>query len=274
MVNIPKIGNVKKERSKNPILLYEVIRVIDGIPVFLEDHLQRLYHSAQLSGVYNLIGLEELEEKIKQLIADENKKIGNIRLSFTIADTIIQKQSELVFIPHFYPSEEKYQDGVKVGLLSTERPNPQAKMQNTAIRNKVNMLMKKNNVFEVLLVDQEGNITEGSRSNVFFVKDNQLITCQDEKVLLGITRKKILQLCDFNVIPVIKKVISVSEIGLFEGAFLTGSSPKVIPISNIGKVKYNPGLPLIKRIMDLYNRAIEEYLEVKKSSADNISLSK
>ena len=153
MVNIPKIGNVKKERSKNPILLYEVIRVIDGIPVFLEDHLQRLYHSAQLSGVYNLIGLEELEEKIKQLIADENKKIGNIRLSFTIADTIIQKQSELVFIPHFYPSEEKYQDGVKVGLLSTERPNPQAKMQNTAIRNKVNMLMKKNNVFEVLLVE-------------------------------------------------------------------------------------------------------------------------
>lgn len=263
MINIPKIGNVKKERSKNPILLYEVIRVIDGIPVFLEDHLQRLYQSAQLSGVYNLIGHGELEEKIKQLIIDENKQIGNIRLSFTITDTIIRPKTELVFSSHYYPNEEKYQTGVKVGLLTAERPNPQAKIQNTAIRNKVNLLMKKNNVFEVLLVDQEGNITEGSRSNVFFVKDNQLITCPDEKVLMGITRKKILQLCSVNVIPVIKKVISVSEIGHFEGAFLTGSSPKVLPISTIGEVKFNPGLPLIKRIMDLYDGAIKEYLEDK-----------
>jgi len=239
--------------------------VIDGIPVFLEDHLERLYNSAHLSGIKNLPGYQAIEEEILQLIIDENKQIGNIKLSFTITGSQDSPESEFVFIPHFYPNEDKYRSGVKVGLLSAERANPQAKIQNTAIRNKVNLLMKKENIFEVLLIDHLGNITEGSRSNVFFVKNGQLYTSQDVKVLQGITRKKILQLCSSNNIPVIKKDIPFGDINQFESAFLTGSSPKVLPISIIGKVSFNPLLPLVKMIMELYNSAIEEYLEEKRA---------
>lgn len=274
VVNIPINVQENSNLHENPLQLYEVIRVIDGIPVFLEDHLERLYNSAQLSGVDNLPNQGNMEEKILNLINAENKQIGNIRLSFTIIDSSVQPKSELVFIPHFYPNEDKYRTGVKVGLLSAERPNPQAKIQNIAIRNKANLLMSKDKVFEVLLVDHEGNITEGSRSNVFFVKDSRLFTSQDEKVLKGITRKKILELCSVNDIPVIKKDIPIKELGEFEAAFLTGSSPKVLPLSAIGEVQFNPDIPLTKRIMDLYDSEIKVYLENKKAFIDNLRLSK
>ena len=265
VVNIPKIVQENKDLPENLLQLYEVIRVIDGIPVFLEDHLERLYNSAKLSGVANLPKQAEIEEKLSKLITEKNQQIGNIKLSFTITGSQTQPKREMDFISHLYPGEERYKTGVRVGILSADRPNPQAKVQHLAIRNKANLIMSKENVFEVLLVDHDGNITEGSRSNIFFVKDSRLFTSQDEKVLKGITRKKILELCSVNNIPVIKKDIPVIELGEFEAAFLTGSSPKVLPLSAIGEVRFDSGNPLIKRIMDLYDKAIEEYLEVKKT---------
>jgi branched-chain amino acid aminotransferase len=274
VINIPNIAKEKKSLTENPLILYEVIRVIDGIPVFLEDHLERLYNSARLSGVNNLPVYKVIEKMILKLIVDKNKQIGNIKLSFTISASNVQPKGELDFIPHFYPAEDKYRSGVKVGLLPIERPNPQAKVQNLSIRNKANLLMSKENVFEILLVDHDGIITEGSRSNVFFAKNNQLFTSTDEKVLQGITRKKIIQLCSANNIPIIKKEIHVGEIEQFEAAFLTGSSPKVLPISAIGEIRFNPGFPMIKKIIDLYDYAIEQYLENKKASTYNIKLPK
>lgn len=264
VVNIPKITKENKDLPENPLQLYEVIRVIDEIPVFLEDHLERLYNSAKLSNVDNLPKQADIEKLILNLIDNEARQIGNIKLSITISGFDSPPKSELDFIHHFYPALEKYETGVKVGLMSADRTNPQAKIQNLAIRNKANLLMSKEKVFEVLLVDHEGNITEGSRSNVFFVANNQLFTSPDEKVLQGITRKKIFELCSANNIPIIKKEISVNELGDFEGAFITGSSPKILPISAIRDVHFNSCIPLIKKLIELYDKVIEDYLNSKK----------
>jgi branched-chain amino acid aminotransferase len=262
-VNIPKNIPENKELFEYPLQLYEVIRVIDGIPLFFEDHLERLNNSANLTGIDNLPSQESIEKKIFKLITDENRKIGNIKLTFTITRLHQQPKCELDFIPHFYPSEEKYSKGVKIGLLVAERLNPQAKLQNLVIRNKANQLMSKENLFEVLLVDHAGNITEGSRSNVFFVINNQVYTSPDEKVLNGITRRKILKLCMDNNIPFIKKDLPVINIRQFKGAFLTGSSLKVLPISTIGDIHYKPELQIIKRIIKLYNLEINQYTKEK-----------
>jgi branched-chain amino acid aminotransferase len=264
LTNIPKIGHEKKEMPEYPLQLYEVIRVIDSIPVFFEDHLERLYNSALLLRVENLPNEGDIEAKVLKLISAKNQQIGNLRLSFTISSPSVEPKFELDFISHFYPSGDKYESGVKVGLLQAERPNPQAKIQHLSIRKKANLLMSKENVFEVLLVDHKGNITEGSRSNVFFITKNNLITSPDEKVLQGITRKKIIQLCGDNNIPVIKKDIPLGEIVKLEGAFLTGSSPKVLPICAIGEIRFDPCNTLIKNIIGYYDKGIAEYLELKK----------
>lgn len=242
------------------VQLYEVIRIIEGIPLFLEDHLDRLYHSARLTGMDHLPDPVSLAEMIKKYVTDEKKDAVNIKLSFSFSDLSTEPQCELNFIPHYYPTQEEYTNGVKVGLLHTNRPIPHAKIQNSGIRDRANLSISENSFFEVLLIDSEGNITEGSRSNVFFIKNEILYSAPADKILQGITRIKVLQLCENAGIQVIESAIPVNELGKYDAAFLTGTSPKILPISSIDKVVYKTDHNLLIKLQNLYNQFIENYL--------------
>jgi branched-chain amino acid aminotransferase len=246
--------------NSETIQLYEVIRIIEGIPVFLEDHLDRLYRSASLTKMDHLPDPVSLAEMIKKYVAGEKKDTGNIKLSFSFNDPSTEPQCEMNFIPHYYPTSEEYANGVKVGLLPADRPIPQAKVRNSGIRERANQSMADNNLFEVLLVDAEGNITEGSRSNVFFINNETLYSAPSEKILRGITRLKVMQLCAITGIPVVESSIPVNTLNQYEAAFLTGTSPKVLPISSIGKVTYKTDLLLLEKLQSLYSQLIENYI--------------
>ena len=98
------------------------------------------------------------------------------------------------FIPHKYPDKKWYETGVPCGILMAERDNPKAKVFQTSVRRKADEMIENQGLFEVLLVDRGGRITEGSRSNVFFVKNDRLFTPKGGDVLSGITRRKIISL--------------------------------------------------------------------------------
>jgi branched-chain amino acid aminotransferase len=255
---------IKYSFNRDPIQLYEVIRVIEGIPVFLEDHLDRLYHSARLTGINTLPVPVSLSEMIKKYIKSQNKDTGNIKLSFSFSDVTAQPQCELNFISHYYPSREEYSYGVKVGLINADRPTPNAKIRNTDIRERADHSIKDNSLFEVLLIDSEGNITEGSRSNVFFIKNETLYSSPGEKILRGITWIKVLRICKSAGIKVVESVIPANKLDQYDAAFLTGTSPKVLPVSSIDNHVYKTDLPLLIKLQDLYNQSIENYLQEKR----------
>ena len=247
--------------NQNPnIQLYEVIRIIDGIPVFLEDHLSRLYISAQLTGMDRLPKPASLEVMIKNYVSNQKQKTGNIKLSFSFSDHSTEPQCELTFIPHYYPSREEYTHGVKVGLMEAVRPIPQAKVQYTDIRDRANQLISDNGLYEVLLIDSDGNITEGSKSNVFFIKNDILYSASADKILQGITWIKVKQLCEKAGIQVIELAIPANTLGRYDVAFLTGTSPKVLPISSIENFAYKTDLPLLIKLREIYDKMIDDYL--------------
>ena len=250
--------------SSDTIQLYEVIRITEGIPIFLEDHLDRLYHSAQLTGMDHLPGTVLLAEMIKKYVADQKKDTGNIKLSFSFGDPSKEPQSELNFIPHYYPTQEQYTNGVKVGLLNAVRPIPHAKVQNSDIRDRANQSISENNLFEVLLIDSEGNITEGSRSNVFFIKNETFYSSPVENILQGITRLKVMQICESAGIHVIESAIPANSIGQYEAAFLTGTSPQILPVSSVENISYKTDLPLLVKLQRLYDQLIEHYLRERR----------
>jgi len=253
-VNIPE----------EPVQLYEVIRIIEGFPLFLEDHLGRLYQSARLSRTAQLPGPDKITALIKDFIASQKRESGNIKLSFTFNQTTFEPQYDLNFVPHYYPTHEEYTYGVKVGLLKADRPLPNAKIQNSEIRDLANRQIASENLFEVLLVDSEGYITEGSRSNVFFIRDNTIYSAPGEKILHGITWIKILQICRNEGISVAETMIPEGDLNHFEAVFLTGTSPKVLPISSINKIIYKTDHPLVIRLQQLYDQLIEDYLEERR----------
>ena len=259
MAKLPVFKN-----NSDSIQLYEVIRVIEGIPIFLEDHLDRLFESACLTGMNHLPDAVSLAAMIKNFITTQKKATGNIKLSFSFNDLSIEPKGEITFIPHSYPSQEEYSNGVKVGLLYADRPIPNAKIQNTDIRERANQAISANELFEVLLIDSEGNITEGSRSNVFFIKNGTLFSSPGDKILRGITWIKVLQICTTAGIQVIESAIPANKIDQYEAAFLTGTSPKLLPISSIDNLVYNTDHPLLTRLQEMYNQLIEDYLRERR----------
>jgi branched-chain amino acid aminotransferase len=126
--------------------------------------------------------------------------------------------------------------------------------------------MKENNWFEVLLVDGEGSITEGSRSNVFFVKDNDLYCAPLNKVLKGITLLKVLDICDEKGILVHFVNILPPMLSGFDAAFLTGTSPKVLPLCSVGENKFSTVNPVVEKIRKHYNQMIDEYMKIHQGS--------
>ena len=80
------------------------------------------------------------------------------------------------FIKSNYPKPELYKTGVEVCLLHEERTNPNVKAKGLKVRDHANALITEKGVFEVLLVNNDGILTEGSRSNLFLVKGDTIYT--------------------------------------------------------------------------------------------------
>ncbi len=233
--------------------IYEVLRVVSGIPLFLEDHLKRFYYSAQLAGINIGYSDEQIKDFLKNLIEKNKASVGNILIS-------CRKNLEAFFIPHVYPTDKMYTEGINCGILKAERDNPNAKVLHTTVRNRADQIISEKGFYEVLLVDHLGKVTEGSRSNVFFVSKNEIVTSPENRVLVGITRQKTLQMAaDLNM-RVIEREVNFSELQAFDAAFITGTSPKILPIVKIDAFKFNPQNEIVGKLIKRYNDLIENYL--------------
>ena len=254
-------GDIKSVRefdsSKNEGGIYEVLRVIDSIPLFLEDHLERFFHSAELSGKTIGYSVKEIKQFLDLLINRNKVLEGNILLSFKI-------NLEAFFIKHSYPNEILYEEGVVCGILKAERSNPNAKVLHTAVRHRADQMLQEKKFFEVLLLDHLGKVTEGSRSNVFFVSGNKLVTSPAGKVLLGITRQKTIQLATMLKIDIEEREINFNQLKVFDAAFLTGTSPKILPVSKIDAFRFDPKNELVLLLIESYNKLIDSYIKENK----------
>lgn len=82
---------------------------------------------------------------------------------------------------------------------------------------------------------REGMITEGSHTNIFFVKNGTVITHPaDKHILNGITRMIVLALCHELDIPVIQRPVAENEIEHMDEAFFTGTTTQIASISQLG----------------------------------------
>jgi branched-chain amino acid aminotransferase len=244
--------------SENEGGIYEVLRVVDGIPLFLEDHLSRFYQSARIAGKTIRFNERQIENLLKQLILKNKISEGNILISCKI-------NLKAFFIPSNYPTQPMVEKGVVCGILKAERDNPNAKLFQTSVRQKADQLIGEKGFYEVLLVDHLGRITEGSRSNVFFVKNDLIVTPPGNKVLLGITRQKILELIRNIGLEYREKDVFLSRSGLYNAAFLTGTSPKILPVSKVENVIFDPQNHVVRSLIECYNQLITNYISERKA---------
>jgi branched-chain amino acid aminotransferase len=239
--------------------IYEVIRVIRGVCLFLEDHLERLSQSAKLANITLPVSVDELRNRLAGLVVINKITEGNFRLELLTHEN--KTQLAAWFIQHEYPSEEDYSRGVRLSLFNAVRSNPNAKIVHHNLREQITHFIAEKNIYEALLVNQEKNVTEGSRSNFFLIRNNELFTAPTHEILEGITRKVLLRLCSENHILFHEKSIKADELLQFEAAFITGTSPKILPVCSIDKLNFNPQHTMLNQLMILYNTAIDNYIK-------------
>ena len=128
--------------------------------------------------------------------------------------------------------------GVSAITVLGTRETPDVKTTNYKVCYDAWKLAKKQKFFEAILIDNDGSVLEGSRSNIFWVKDGQLFT-REGGVLPGVTRQTIIQ---YSPYPVIFESLNQNEIDSLDELFLTNSGSGIIPIIQVDKQVINDSL--------------------------------
>ncbi len=249
-------------RKDEFLYLYEVIRIIDGKLLFAEDHLERLKNSVILAERELSLSVHAVIERIKQVVLSNDVKEGNLKLVLLFKKTENTGSERMLacITPHFYPSDDLYKQGINAITLAAERSNPNVKMLHNELRTRTEGMIGQSEFYEILLVDRAGNITEGSKSNVFFIKGSTVVTPPSNIVLQGITRNKVMKICLKAGFDCQEKTVSIKELSNMDAAFITGTSPKVLPVRKINEHRFQVPHNLVERIRHDYEREINSYL--------------
>ena len=246
--------------------LYEVIRVSEGIPIFFMEHLSRLENSAYIMNYTMQVTRDQIIDGILELIDKNNVSNGNVKLVVNYDpdkgssenNSLVNERFLAYFIPHSYPTIQQYNEGVKTITYHGERSNPNAKVINSDFREKVNKQIASSGVYEAILVDDSGFITEGSKSNIFMVIGSTVVTSKVENVLPGITRQFIIKACQNINIDFQERNIHERDIESLTGLFISGTSPEVLPIQYVDEFSFNSSKnTIINSIMIEFQREID-----------------
>ncbi len=238
--------------------IYEVIRFQEGKPLFLDEHIRRFFHSAKYEKLPLDLSEKQMRNRIRTLIESNRAKQGNIFFQLTL-----NPEKGHVFtawiMPSYYPSKEELKNGVALKTMSGTRKEPHSKRINLPVRKTADKILQSQPVAEVLMISKNGLVTEGSRSNIFFVNDTALYTPAINLVLPGITRSVVIRLARENGIKTFEKNILFDNITEFNGCFLTSTSKDILPVRMIDKTLFHVPEPVTQKLISLFQELAFEY---------------
>lgn len=238
---------------------YEVFVVVDGVVMFFEEHMARMENTAKKLGVVLARTRDQVEEDLYKVI--EKNSIENSLLKL-----LVYEDDYLAY--EFYDrqvSEEDLEEGVEVSIFDYERKDPNLKILRHEFKREVAKFMLDTETFEALLRTEDGELLEGSRTNLYFTKDGKVITAPEDRVLRGITRSRLEKIFKRLDIDLEERVIRDIDLVDVDGAFLSGTTVGVLPIKAIESIDFDvKNNELIKKIVKGYKDLQREYIEEKK----------
>ena len=213
--------------------VYETIRVSNGVVYFLEDHMERLIESAKIIGLEHSFSQSAIEKGINDLVAETQSESFNIKLLLIGAPTKEGASlSALCFNPLF-PDKKLFKEGASLITYNHERVFPHAKSLNMLQSYIAYKKAKEAGAYDALLVNRNGFITEGTRTNFFCIDGKIIYTPPEKDILLGVTRKALLKVAEANGYEIVQKDISLDGVKKYDGAFISSTSTKILPIKII-----------------------------------------
>ncbi|HYF92647.1 MAG TPA: branched-chain-amino-acid transaminase [Symbiobacteriaceae bacterium] len=224
--------------------VFEGIRAYDGVVYRLSEHLDRLYACAKSLWLDIPLSWKEMEEVVLESCRVNNLKDAYIRLvvSRGFGDLGLDPRKcpkpSVVCIADsitLYPPEV-YTVGMKVISVSTRRNpvdtlSPQIKSLNylTGIMAKISAITL--GYPEVIMLNSQGYVCEGTGDNIFIVKKGKVITPPAYLgILPGITRESVMKMARDLGYPMEEGVFTLHDLYTADECFLTGTAAEVIPV--------------------------------------------
>lgn len=252
---IEKVDNFIEDKDGK--IIYEVLRIIEGKPLFIEKHYERMENSFKLSGLELSISYDELRNQIDKLVKSNNIKEGNIKITYSV----LLDSLKIFFIKHSYPTKQMYDEGVKTILFFGERENPNAKIVNNDFRSRVNESINSRGAYEAILVNRDGLVTEGSKSNIFIIKDGVVYTSRVKDVLPGVTRMEIIEMAKEMGVEIVETDYNYLDIENADAMFISGTSPNILPISYVEEKKLDVKNDILISLMRSFKEKISNYIK-------------
>ncbi|MEX2118090.1 MAG: branched-chain-amino-acid transaminase [Pirellulales bacterium] len=237
--------------------VFEGIRSYGGRVFRLEQHLDRLWHSAKAIWLTIPIAREALAKAIHDTLAANQIADGYIRLIVTRgAGTLgldpnrTSDPQVIIITDHIslYP-RELYERGLEIITVSTMRNHPAALSPRIKSLNYLNNILAKieglqAGCIEALMLNVKGEVAECTGDNIFLVRDGVLLTPPiDAGILEGVTRQAVIELAGQAKLEVREIPLSKHDVYIADECFLTGTAAEVIPVVKVDSRTIGAGKP-------------------------------
>jgi len=237
--------------------VFEGIRAYNGKVFRCDEHLDRLFASAQAialdmplskqeicSAIYQTLELNGLSDAYIRLIV--TRGIGTLGL-----DPNKCARPQIIIITdsiELYP-QELYETGLSLIISSVVRNSSDALDARIKSLNYLNNILAKieclkAGVMEGIMLNSEGNVAECTGDNIFIVKDGKLLTPPDDACILkGVTRGVVMDLARRDGVETLEQNLVPDDVYQADECFLTGTAAELIPVVRIDDRQIGDGRP-------------------------------
>jgi branched-chain amino acid aminotransferase len=256
--------------------LFETIRAYQGKPFRLKRHLSRLREGCRKLRLSGLPGDREIEGALAELYG-LNVGEGDAYMRITLTGgaydgrrTLARPSSPntlMVVKPYEGYPTELYEKGVRA-VVSSIRRNEGSPLSRIKSNNYLDTIMAKHEAWErgaddAIMLNGGGYLAEGTSSNLFLVKGEEVFTPDIACGLLpGVTRDTVLELCEELGLAAESGFYTLDDLLGADEAFLTVSTAEIVPIAEVeGRAIGSscPG-PVTARLSLAYRELVREEL--------------
>jgi branched-chain amino acid aminotransferase len=257
--------------------VFEGLRFYYGKTFMLQAHLDRLQRSADAIALTLPYSMQQIQHAIEQLIQQYPQDNGYLRLVITrgvgslgIDPLKCANGSMFIIADELAVVNTQHQDqGIKLHIAKTRRSpaiclDPAIKSLNYLNNILARIEANAAGMDEALMLNLDGNVSEGSVDNIFIVEDGCLKTPPiSDGLLVGITREVIIDIATQLGIHCEQNSLKLEDLYRADECFLTGTGAELIAVNQIGEHIYStPKNPMLPILRNAFQQRIKQLCEV------------
>ena len=264
--------------------VWEAFRVHEGVLVFIDQHLDRLWQAAATTGMTLNFTQPELVKNIRKTLA-ANEMHDNVHVRVMVTRGFKKTPSQdprltvsgpnvVIIAEHKIASEASKEKGITLFTSTMRRGSPDyldPRLNCHSKLHEVQALIQalEAGADEALMLDVHGFVSTCNATNFFIIKNNEVWTSTGQYCMNGITRENVIRICSQQGISCFQKNFSLFDVYGADEAFVTGTFGGITPAIKIdGKVigegEYGP---ITRKLSNLYEQMIAKEIEKAEAHA-------